>query len=276
MLNQCVMHCRCGNFMAKDSMPSGTPSAPSVESDADSETLVPQVVTDSTTHNVVGNWDDVVIPHSDNHKERLQVALADKKEADEMNRLRSFKSASKRVSKLSKWELTESTLELCYEMLLEGSAPLADAGTFKRHADANGDAVPVTYKLIDLDGKLHSRVKDIDLDLEKTVVVLRDNKKVETSTPSLSEFAKHLVQVRKDKFLANDGIQSFLRGFFSHENTRFVDVPRNEEVTQDDKGRITVEADIRFRSTNVKQMLSDLGSRKGISVKDGSALPFLN
>jgi len=146
--------------MAKDTMPTGKPSAPSVEADEVS------VITDSTNHNVVGNWDDAIIPHSDNHREKLAIAQADKKSADERNALRAFKAASKRVSKLSKWELNGETLDLVYEGLLLGNPTLVSTGTFKRHADGNGNAVPVTYELVSLDGKLHSKVKDIDLDLD--------------------------------------------------------------------------------------------------------------
>lgn len=256
--------------MAQDTMPTGKPSAPSVEADAVS------VITDSTNHNVVGNWDDAIIPHSDNHREKLAIALADKKSADERNALRAFKAASKRVSRLSKWELNGETLDLVYEGLLLGNPTLVSTGTFKRHADSNGNAVPVTYELVNLDGKLHSKVKDIDLDLDKPVEVMRDGKPVETSTPSLSEFCKHLVKVRQEKFLANGEVQGFLRGFFSHENTSFVDVPRNEKVTKDPQGRITVEADIRFRSTDVAKMIQDMHDRDGIDVKAGRALPFIN
>lgn len=265
-----------GNFMAKDTMPTGKPSAPSVEADAVSEALVPQVVTDSTQHNVVGNWDDVIVPHSDNHREKLASAMADKKIADERNALRAFKAASKRVSRLSKWELTDETLDLVYEGLLLGNPTLVSTGTFKRHADDEGNAVPVTYELVNLDGKLHSKVKDVDLDLDKAVTIQRDGKSVETCTPSLSEFAKHLVKVRQEKFLANGEVQTFLRGFFSHENTSFVDVPRNEKVTTDPQGRITVEADIRFRTTDVAKMIQDMRDRDGIDVKAGRALPFIN
>lgn len=255
--------------------PNNTPNASDVVDDTTSDDNNAVVFIDaSQDNNVVGLWGDCIIPHSTKHAERLTNAKARKADAEARGSLPAFKQASADVSKLSKWELNGATLSKVYSNLSQGSATLAETGAWLREGDGNGNAKKGTYKIVSFEGKLHGKVKDIPLSLEDSISIVRDGKQVDTKEVHLSEYLKHLVEVRRTKFRENKGAQNVMRGIAGHENTIFQDVPEPESIEQDADGKLSVTSKVVMTTTDTRKVLQDMIDSGRILPNDVKALPY--
>lgn len=172
-------------------------------------------------------------PISDATKTALKEAKKNLSRANASDSAQAIKHWKAQVKELNKVELLDSVIEVCLVNIAKRCDTIVATGKFSPK-----DGQPTFHKLIGRDGKLGSRIEDVEYD-----------------GALLSEVIELAVESRGIAWRASKEAQAVMRTFGGNEGTIYQDVPERESIEIEPNGKINMEMKVTLKAHDIKGQL---------------------